>query len=61
MKARLFLVIAIVATMLWSCQFDDVLSTPSDGGVIRVTSSLTKAESTGGTNESTTFFNFKDY
>ena len=60
MKARLSLVIAIVATMLWSCQFDDVLSTPSNEGVIRVTSSLTKAESTGGTNESTTNDNFKD-
>lgn len=60
MKARLFLTISIAATMLWSCQFDDVLSTPSDGGVIRVTSSLTKAESTGGTNESTTNDNFKD-
>ena len=60
MKARLFLVITIAATMLWSCQFDDVLSTPSDGGVIRVTSSLTKAESTGGTNESTTNDNFKN-
>ena len=59
MKARLSLVITIAATMLWSCQFDDVLSTPSDGGVIRVTSSLTKAESTGGTNESTTNDNFK--
>lgn len=59
MKARLFLVITIAATMLWSCQFDDVLSTPSDGGVIRVTSSLTKAESTGETNESTTNDNFK--
>ena len=46
--------------MLWSCQFDDVLSTPSNEGVIRVTSSLTKAESTGGTNESTTNDNFKD-
>ena len=60
MKARLSLTISIAATMLWSCQFDDVLSTPSDGGVIRVTSSLTKAESTGGTNESTTNDNFKD-
>ena len=60
MKARLSLVITIAATMLWSCQFDDVLSTPSDGGVIRVTSSLTKAESTGGTNESTNNDNFKD-
>ena len=48
MKARLFLVIAIAATMICSCQFDDVLSTPSDDGVIRVTSSLTKAESQGG-------------
>ena len=60
MKARLSLTISIAATMLWSCQFDDVLSTPSDGVVIRVTSSLTKAESTGGTNESTTNDNFKD-
>ena len=60
MKARLSLVISIAATMLWSCQFDDVLSTPSNEGVIRVTSSLTKAESTGGTNESTTNDNFKD-
>lgn len=60
MKARLSLVIAIVATMLWSCQFDDVLSTPSDGGVIRVTSSLTKAESTEETNESTINDNFKN-
>lgn len=60
MKARLSLVITIAATMLWSCQFDDVLSTPSNEGVIRVTSSLTKAESTGGTNESTTNDNFKD-
>ena len=60
MKARLSLVITITATMICSCQFDDVLSTPSDGGVIRVTSSLTKAESTGGTNESTTNDNFKD-
>lgn len=60
MKARLSLTISIAATMLWSCQFDDVLGTPSDGGVIRVTSSLTKAESTGGTNESTTNDNFKD-
>ena len=46
--------------MLWSCQFDDVLSTPSNEGVIRVTSSLTKAESTGGTTESTTNDNFKN-
>ena len=60
MKARLFLVITIAATMLWSCQFDDVLSTPSNEGVIMVTSSLTKAESTGGTNESTTNDNFKN-
>lgn len=60
MKARLSLTISIAATMLWSCQFDDVLSTPSNEGVIRVTSSLTKAESTGGTNESTTNDNFKD-
>lgn len=60
MKARLSLTISIAATMLWSCQFDDVLSTPSNEGVIRVTSSLTKAESTGGTTESTTNDNFKD-
>ena len=60
MKARLSLTISIAATMLWSCQFDDVLSTPSNEGVIRVTSSLTKAESTGGTNESTTNDNFKN-
>ena len=60
MKARLSLVITITATMICSCQFDDVLSTPSDDGVIRVTSSLTKAESQGGTNESTTNDNFKD-
>lgn len=59
MKARLSLVITITATMICSCQFDDVLSTPSDDGVIRVTSSLTKAESQGGTNESTTNDNFK--
>ena len=60
MKARLSLVITITATMICSCQFDDVLSTPSDDGVIRVTSSLTKAESQGGTNESTTNDNFKN-
>lgn len=59
MKARLSLTISIAATMLWSCQFDDVLSTPSNEGVIRVTSSLTKTESQGGTNESTTNDNFK--
>ena len=62
MKARLFLVIAIVATMLWSCQFDDVLSTPSNEGVIRVTSTLTKTESASGTttNSPTTNDNFKN-
>lgn len=60
MKARLSLVITIAATMLWSCQFDDVLNTPSNEGVIMVTSSLTKAESTGETNESTTNDNFKN-
>ena len=61
MKARLFLTISIAATMLWSCQFDDVLSTPSNDGVIRVTSTLTKTESASGTttNSSTTNDNFK--
>ena len=61
MKARLFLVIAIVATMLWSCQFDDVLSTPSNEGVIRVTSTLTKTESASGPSTgSTTNDNFEN-
>ena len=62
MKARLSLTISIAATMLWSCQFDDVLSTPSDGGVIRVTSSLTKTESASGpsTGSTTTNENFKN-
>lgn len=62
MKARLFLTISIAATMLWSCQFDDVLSTPSNDGVIRVTSTLTKTESASGTttNSSTTNDNFKN-
>ena len=61
MKARLFLVITIAATMLWSCQFDDVLSTPSNDGVIRVTSSLTKTESASGPSTgSTTNDNFKN-
>lgn len=61
MKARLFLTISIAATMLWSCQFDDVLSTPSNDGVIRVTSTLTKTESASGTttNSHTTNDNFK--
>ena len=61
MKARLSLTISIAATMLWSCQFDDVLSTPSNEGVIRVTSSLTKTESASGTttNSPTTNDNFK--
>lgn len=61
MKARLSLTISIAATMLWSCQFDDVLSTPSNEGVIRVTSSLTKTESASGPSTgSTTNDNFKD-
>ena len=61
MKARLSLTISIAATMLWSCQFDDVLSTPSNDGVIRVTSSLTKTESASGTSTgSTTNNNFKN-
>lgn len=61
MKARLSLTISIAATMLWSCQFDDVLSTPSNDGVIRVTSSLTKTESASGTSTgSTTNDNFKN-
>lgn len=61
MKARLSLVFIIAATMLWSCQFDDVLSTPSNEGVIRVTSSLTKTESASGTSTgSTTNDNFKN-
>ena len=61
MKARLSLTISIAATMLWSCQFDDVLSTPSNEGVIRVTSSLTKTESASGTSTgSTTNNNFKN-
>lgn len=61
MKARLSLTISIAATMLWSCQFDDVLSTPSNEGVIRVTSSLTKTESASGTSTgSTTNDNFKN-
>ena len=61
MKARLSLVISIAATMLWSCQFDDVLSTPSNEGVIRVTSSLTQTESASGTSTgSTTNNNFKN-
>lgn len=61
MKARLSLVISIAATMLWSCQFDDVLSTPSNDGVIRVTSTLTKTESASGPSTgSTTNDNFKN-
>ena len=61
MKARLSLTISIAATMLWSCQFDDVLSTPSNEGVIRVTSSLTKTESASGPSTgSTTNDNFKN-
>ena len=61
MKARLSLTISIAATMLWSCQFDDVLSTPSNEGVIMVTSSLTKTESASGTSTgSTTNDNFKN-
>ena len=62
MKARLSLTISIAATMLWSCQFDDVLSTPSNDGVIRVTSSLTKTESASGTSTGipTTSDNFKN-
>ena len=62
MKARLSLTISIAATMLWSCQFDDVLSTPSNEGVIRVTSTLTKTESASGpsTNNPTTNDNFKN-
>lgn len=62
MKARLSLTISIAATMLWSCQFDDVLSTPSNAGVIRVTSSLTKTESASGpsTGSPTTSDNFKN-
>ena len=61
MKARLSLTISIAATMLWSCQFDDVLSTPSNDGVIRVTSSLTKTESASGPSTgSTTNDNFKN-
>ena len=62
MKARLSLTISIAATMLWSCQFDDVLSTPSNEGVIRVTSTLTKTESASGTttNSPTTNDNFKN-
>ena len=61
MKARLFLTISIAATMLWSCQFDDVLSTPSNDGVIRVTSTLTKTESASGTTtNSPTNDNFKN-
>lgn len=61
MKARLSLTISIAATMLWSCQFDDVLSTPSNEGVIRVTSTLTKTESASGTSTGspTTNDNFK--
>lgn len=60
MKARLSLTISIAATMLWSCQFDDVLSTPSNEGVIMVTSSLTKTESASGPSTgSTTNDNFK--
>ena len=61
MKARLFLTISIAATMLWSCQFDDVLSTPSNDGVIRVTSTLTKTESASGPSTgSTTNDNFEN-
>lgn len=61
MKARLSLTISIAATMLWSCQFDDVLSTPSNEGVIRVTSTLTKTESaSGNTTNSPTNDNFKN-
>ena len=61
MKARLSLVISIAATMLWSCQFDDVLSTPSNEGMIMVTSTLTKTESASGTSTgSTTNDNFKN-
>ena len=61
MKARLSLTISIAATMLWSCQFDDVLSTPSNEGVIRVTSSLTKTESASGPSTgSTTNDNFEN-
>ena len=61
MKARLFLTISIAATMLWSCQFDDVLRTPSNDGVIRVTSTLTKTESASGTTtNSPTNDNFKN-
>ena len=61
MKARLSLTISIAATMIWSCQFDDVLSTPSNEGVIRVTSSLTKTESASGPSTgSTTNDNFKN-
>ena len=47
--------------MLWSCQFDDVLSTPSNDGVIRVTSTLTKTESASGPSTgSTTNDNFEN-
>ena len=61
MKARLSLTISIAATMICSCQFDDVLSTPSDDGVIRVTSTLTKTESASGPSTgSTTNDNFKN-
>ena len=61
MKARLSLTISIAVTMLWSCQFDDVLSTPSNEGVIMVTSSLTKTESASGPSTgSTTNDNFKN-
>ena len=62
MKARLSLVFIIAATMLWSCQFDDVLSTPSNEGMIMVTSKLTKTESASATttNIPTNSDNFKN-